>query len=136
MRKSWIIAQNRSGYITQKLLNKKTEFIFHSTLRMVKAFLSNKPEAFFERNYLHDNIDSALLMHGFMSKRFYLTLECNVHYDIVIEYAFANFQLEAEVKKKLEAAGALAREITLKPDFETFYQNVLNYQNKKHIYSL
>jgi hypothetical protein len=133
MGKTWKVAQRRSNYQEQQRTNTTVEVFYNSVLFNAKKLHGHSNQPRFERDYRNDRSESGLAMHAFLSDQFYFYLECDLHYDYNIEYAFFRCPFESEIRAMLKGypCDTRAREANLKPDFPTFYKNVQAFQDKK-----
>jgi hypothetical protein len=133
--KRWHYAQRRDNMLGQKRDNIIVEGQFRSILAEVKKLSANEHTPVFERDYRKDNTESALAMHAYLSSSFYFFLECDILCEYRIAYAFHNCPYELAIRKLLEhyLLASRAKEQMLKPDFNTFYLNVLRVQDKQYI---
>jgi len=97
--------------------------------------MSQSTQPVFERDYRYGKTENALAMHAFMSSTFYVYLECDVHYNYNVEYAFRRCLFEAEIRTMLTGYpfNTRSKEIRLKPDFNTFFQRMLSFQDRQYI---
>ena len=131
----WRIAQSRDNHASQKSINVSVEVQYHAILTKVKMLLGKSAHPVFERDFKRDHSYGAEVMHSFISSSFYWHLTCDMFYYYCIEYAFYTCSFEAEVKAMLRGHtfNARAKEVQLKPDFNTFYKNVLKVQDSRFI---
>ena len=137
--KRWVLAKRKYGHTRNQLTNETLESAFHSMLYKVKLLLKQHPaQSVFEKDFRFDNIQDAFVLHAFISSNVYLYLECSLDYVYRIEYAFNDCKQEVVIRQLLAAYVFTGRtkEVMLKPDFSTFFEAVLQFQDKKHIYSL
>jgi len=134
-RKLWLIAKSRPHHTSQKTMNGTVEFSYKKLLAKVKELSPQAGKAVFERDYRYDGADSAAIMHAYMSPSIYLLLECDYRYDYHIEYAFNDSRLHSQLSLILTGFPfeSRAQPVALKPDYNTFYSNVLAYQPKDYI---
>ena len=134
MSKTWITAKRRSNHAAQQATNNTVEVFYKSILTNAKKMMSQSASVF-ERDYRYDKTENAFAMHAFMSSTFYFCLECDVHYNYNVEYAFCRCPYEAELRAMLTDYPFKLRstEVTLTPDFNTFYQRVLSFQDNQFI---
>jgi len=134
MRKRWKVAQSRSLHTPQKALNALVEQRYHQVLTKVKQLISGTTPIF-ERDYRHDSRENALAMHAFIGEHIYLYLECDYSYKYQVEYTFHNCPFEHHIRAMLFTypLDTRSKVTTLKPDFTTFYENVLRVQDRKYI---
>lgn len=128
-RKRYQIAQARSKNGRQQKDNVHLEIAYFNVLARVKRLLKGSNKLYFERDYRRDHA-SYLAMYAFVSNSFYLYLECEFDFCYSLEFAFYNCSREAELRELLTSLKDHLRikEVTLKPDFTTYYKNVLAYQ--------
>ena len=134
--KRWIIAQSRGTNKAQEMKNRCVEAAYHRTLSAVKTLYLKPCDAYYERDQKHDNSDSFLAMHSFMTTSFYFHLQCSFCYDFEVEYAFNNCPYEQQVRFMLKAfpLDSQATESELKPDYNTFFETVMTFQDKSFLY--
>jgi len=135
--KRWVLAKRKYGHTQNQLTNETVESAFHSMLYKVKQLLrEHQPnQTVFEKDFRFDNAHNAFALHAFISSSVYLYLECSMNYLYQLEYAFNNCKHEAVIRELLAAYIFTNRtkEVSLQPDFNTFYEGVLRVQDKKHI---
>ncbi|WP_295791978.1 hypothetical protein [Mucilaginibacter sp.] len=134
--KRWKWAQTRGSNPAQVRQNDCCEHSYHEVLNLVKTHHLKPGDVFYEKDSKHDTSEF-LAMHGFMTSTFFWRLDCAAYYDYEIEFAFNNCPFEAEIRRCLRAfpLDRQAKEIQLKPDFKTFYNNVLKVQPSEFIFS-
>jgi hypothetical protein len=137
-RKRWQIAQARCKYGRQQKDNANLEISYFNVLARVKRLMKGSRTLAFERDYKCDNTESNLAMHAFICDSFYLYLECEFDFCYSLEFAFHNCQCEVELRELLNPLKDHQRikEVILKPDFLTYYKNVLAYQPEHFRYFL
>jgi len=135
MQKRWSIAVNRTNFPIQRVRNLNREGCYRSILLEVKKLFANTKHPMFERDFKNDNTESALAMHAYLTNSFYFNLECSFMYNYQIQYAFNDCPYEAEIRALIARTSEDSRptEVKLKPDFATFYLNVLKVQDAKYI---
>lgn len=135
--KLWVKAQGRPNHIVQKQTNRTIESSFIRLLAKAKELSKGDRQPIFERDYRHDKTDSETIMHAYMSSTIYLLLECDYQFNFAIQYSFNNCPFEKELTALMIGYpyDLHSTNVDLKPDFNTFYRNVLNYQDKKYITS-
>jgi hypothetical protein len=128
-RKRYQIAQARSKNGRQQKDNESLEIAYFNVLARVKRLLKGSNKLYFERDYRRDHA-SYLAMYAFVCDSFYLYLECEFDFCYSLEFAFCNCRYEAELRELLTPLKDYQRikEVCLKPDFTTYYKNVLAYQ--------
>ena len=128
-RKRYQIAQARSTTGRQQKDNENLEIAYFNILSRVKRLFNGTNKLSFERDYRKDG-SSYLAMYAFICDSFYLYLECEFDFCYLLEFAFNNCQYEAELRKLLTPLKGYQRikEVSLKPDFETHFKNVLAFQ--------
>jgi hypothetical protein len=140
MPKRWVLAKSKYGHTRQQLDNENVEGQFMHLLYKVKQLLkeSQQQQIVFERDYRNCNAENSFAMHSFISGNFYLYLECDFCYNYQVEYAFNTCLIETDIKKLLDAylLRGRVKEVTLRPDFSTFYATVLNVQELRYILTL
>lgn len=138
LNKLWRTAQTRANFQMQKMVNNNIELGYHRILRSAKQRLASHLQPVFERDQKQDDRDSATALHSFISNSFYFHLECDFQYDYRVTYAFCHCPYEQEIRELLSKYpfDARAKEVVLKPDFNTFYKAVLAYQHKRYQYVL
>jgi hypothetical protein len=131
-------AISRSGYIMQKKENSIIEGTFMRAVDRAKKLLTQTPITYFERDERKDTSHSPFAMHTFLSRSLYLHLECNIMCEFQIQYAFNHCSYEKEIREMLKSYPLEGRvkEVELSPDFSTFYDAVLRFQDKKFIRTL
>jgi hypothetical protein len=136
-KKRYQIAQARSKNGRQQKDNENLEISHLNVLVRVKRLLKGSNKLYFERDYRNDK-SSYLAMYAFVCDSFYLYLECEFDFCYSLEFAFCNCRFEAELRELLFPLKDHLRikEVTLKPDFTTYYKNVLAYQPEHFHYFL
>lgn len=137
-RKRWAIAQTRGTHQYQAIRNSCTEAEYHRILNAVKTLYLKQGEVYFERNYKHEETENFLSMHSFISATCYLYLECDFCYDFQVEYAFDNCPFEAQIRTflRIHPLDTRATEKELQPDFKSFFERVLKFQDPQFIHAL
>jgi len=135
--KPWIVAQSRKNFQGQMATNRSTEDAYMRIVQAAKQYLKSG-DRYFERDYRRDKTENCCAMHSFMMPSFYIYLECNVDYNYRVEYAFLNCPFEVEIRAMLQPfpLDRQASEVSLKPDFESFYHGVLSIQKAMFIFTL
>ncbi len=138
LKKQWQIVSTRFGHATQKLNNNMLEGAYMQALKKAKQLLTQNTQTVFERDQRKDSSENAFIMHSFLCSSFYFQLECTLSCNYKVECAFYNCPVEQEVRKLLTAYPFQERciEVSLKPDFTTFYRKVLQVQNKHFLFLL
>lgn len=138
MPKTWVTGRGNSKFDQERPTNNIVQATYMSILAKVKTMHSPSSYPVFERDYRHDNTDSAIMMLAFMSDGFYWVLECDVHGKYNVQYAFHNCSFEKEVRELIQVYPFEARctELDLQPDFASFFQNVLRFQDKQYLTTL
>jgi hypothetical protein len=137
--KRWQEAKRKYGNTVNQLDNETVESAYHQLLYKVKQLLKQQPtQTVFEKDFRYDNAQDAFCLHAFVSSSIYLYVECSADYRYRIQYAFNHCIHEATIRKLLGAFVFTyrAKEVQLKPDFNTFFASVLQFQDSKHIYTL
>ena len=136
--KRWLLAKKLFKQSTMQLTNETIESQFLRTLAKVKKLLSSEHPTAFERDYRNDNSNDAFAMHAFMTGTFYFHLECNFTYNYDVTYAFSNCEHEATIRELLKCYPLCtrAKEVSLQPNFTTYFGRVLNVQDDKYIHPL
>jgi hypothetical protein len=121
-----------------QLTNETIESQFLRTLAKVKKLLAREHPTAFERDYRNDNSQDAFAMHSFMTGTFYFHLECSFTYSYDVTYTFNHCEHEATIRELLKCYPLCtrAKETRLKPDFNTYFNTVLNVQDNKYIHPL
>ena len=137
MAKQWKLIDKKPGQHSQKIANASVELHFNKVLAKAKHLLAHYSQLVFEKDQREDREDS-FAMHSFLSASFFIRLECDAQLNYRLEYAFCSCLFEAELRAMLtsDPLDHRAREITLSPDYTTFYNNVLQYQSKQYITQL
>ena len=86
----------------------------------------------------HDKSESATSMQSFITPNFYWHLHCSYLYHYEVEFAFNDCEFEAYIKAMLipYPLDRQATERKLLPDFNTFFETVLQVQDKCYLHSL
>jgi hypothetical protein len=136
--KKWLEAKRKYSHTQQHRDNLLAEHCFMQLLNQAKKLLANEHKTAFNRDYRGCNATDAFGMQVFICSSVYLYLECSYDFVYRVEYAFYHCQYEAEIRKLLNGylLKGRAKEVQLKPDFNTFYNNVLAVQDSKHIITL
>ena len=138
MPKTWMTGRGNSKFDQERPTNNAIEATYMSILAKVKTRHSPSSYPVFERDYRHDNTDSAIMMHAFMSESIYWVLECDVHGKYNVQYAFHNCTFEKQVLALMDEYPLNTRctELELQPAFPIFFQNVLRFQDKRYLTTL
>lgn len=133
--KRWLIAKRRDNHEMEKLRNLVIERSYHTVLKVAKQIIGKPSLPVFERDYTRDNSESATAMHAYLDSNFYFTLDCDWLYQYRVEYAFNECKHKRQLLNLIDSYpfDANATEKVLKPDFHSFYCNVLKAQDCKHI---
>ncbi|HEY4324379.1 MAG TPA: hypothetical protein VGN20_10350 [Mucilaginibacter sp.] len=137
MKKLYTQATGRSGHTTQKADNSLIESAYMRVLAQVKGILAKPSLLVFERDQRVDNTHNAFTVHSFLCRSFFFELSCDISCNFYVEYSFPSHPFpEKETILKLLLTYSLdtrAKEIELKPDFNTFCDAVFKLQDKKFI---
>jgi len=119
--------------------NKHKEFIqskmisYRLVLEKVKERYQMPGEVYFERDYTHDSSES-FKIYSFITNTFYWYIECNLNFQIVINYDFNGCIYEPEIRK-LFRSHILAEHITHTPmDIADYLKGVIAFQDRKYIH--
>jgi hypothetical protein len=136
--KKWVEAKRKYSHTQQHRDNILAEHHFMQLLNRAKQLLKNDNTKAFDRDYRGCNATDAFAMQVFICPSVYLYLECSYDFVYRVQYAFNSCRHEDEIRKLLNGylLKGRAKEVQLKPDFNTFYNNVLAVQDAKHIISL
>jgi hypothetical protein len=137
-RKRWMIAQSRNENSRQHADSLALETGFAVALARAKRLLAGSNKLSFERDYKRDDRGGVLPIYAFLTDSIYLYLECSLDHNYVIQFAFHNCSIEPQLKELLLPLRNIGnvQEVKLKPDFPTFYKNVLAFQPKCFQYLL
>lgn len=130
--------RSRKSYYIQHQHNTIIAGDYRIILIEAKKLLQPAGGHAFERDLSRPGSETKLGLYAFMTPIFYWYLECDPLKDYQVSYAFANCPQEPAIRKlmdKFYVQGQL-KEVTLQPDFATFYENVKRVQHSKHFYSL
>jgi hypothetical protein len=136
--KKWVEAKRKYSHTQQHRDNLLAEHSFMQLLKQATQLLKGEHKTAFNRDYRGCNATDAFAMQVFICPSFYLYLECSYDFVYRVKYAFNSCRHEGEIRKLLNGylLKGRAKEVQLKPDFNTFYKNVLAVQDPKHIISL
>ncbi len=136
--KRWIAGRKLYKSSTMQKHNEAIQRRYHIILNQVKKLLAPYRPTVFEKDYRFDNTENSFALHAFLSETFYFYIECDFTYFYRVEYAFNNCKHEAEIRKLLDnyTFKERAKEISVLPDFNTFYDNVLAFQHERFVYVL
>jgi hypothetical protein len=138
-RKRWPLAAIKWGNKAEHHVNVSTEYYFVKVLAKVKQLYATQREYVFERDYRHDNTESAFSMHSFICNSFYMRLDCDFLYNYNVEYDFDNCPFEQQIKHLFQTMGFVldrARQQPQQTDVATFFKGVIAYQHPKHFKTL
>lgn len=135
--KRWVIAQGRGTRPQQALQNSNTEHAYHRIIAAIKEQYLKPGDVYFERNYKQDKTESLFDMHSFMCNSVLLRLDCMLYYDYEVEFAFYNCPFEESIRAMLKVGplDTQAKEITLQPNFQLYYEHVLRYHRPEFIHT-
>lgn len=128
-RKRWQIAQARSKDGRQQKDNASLEISYFNALNAAKRLMSGSKKLAFERDYRGDK-STYLFMYGFVTDCCYLLLECELDNCYSLEFAFYKCKYEPQLRELLTPLKDHLRikEVSLQPDFASYYKNVLAFQ--------
>jgi hypothetical protein len=116
--------------------NPMVELTYNKVLHLAKRLYSSldvSKRKVFERDYRHDNTESSLAMHTFITPNFYWHLECGLDYHYRIEYDFYNCQFEEELMKHVHRRELVTpgscKQRQLKANCEEYFNRVIHIQD-------
>jgi hypothetical protein len=136
--KRWIIASTASQHKQKKMQNECVESAYMRVINAVKRLYLKPGTIYYEKDSRQDKSESATSMHSFITSNFYWHLHCSYLYEYEVEFAFNDCEFEAYIKAMLIPfpLDRQATERKLRPDFNTFFETVLQVQDKCYLHSL
>ncbi|CAM3747459.1 hypothetical protein MUGA111182_06995 [Mucilaginibacter galii] len=128
----------RKSNLNQKQRNTIIAGDYRGILVEAKTLLKPTDGHAFELDFTRSRAKSKLALYAFITPTFYWYLECDPFTEYQVTYAFGNCPQEVAIRKLLSKffVQEQLQEIKLQPDFDTYYRNVQQVQDRKHFYSL
>ncbi|MET3980406.1 hypothetical protein ABIB62_003007 [Mucilaginibacter sp. UYP25] len=138
-RKRYQIAQARNPNSRQHNDNLSLEISYFNVLARAKRLWKDSKQLAVERDFRMDkSIAYNQVMYAFITDSFYLFLECEFDYCYSLNFAFNDCPHEVALREMLQplTSSFRVKEVSLKPDYATFYSNALAYQLEHFRYFL
>jgi hypothetical protein len=121
-------ANNHADFVRTKMSQ------FQFVLKEVKQLSFIQEQPYFCRDYKDDGSEP-FLIHSFVSETFAWRIECNLLFEIVIEYCIENCPIELDIWAiiKSNQLHHYATPITKQPSLAAHYKAVLAYQDPRYI---
>jgi hypothetical protein len=134
----WITAKTKTNNYHQRYRNQIMDTYYPFLVTKVKLLLAPAKPIVFERDYKKLPSDSLIAIHAFLSPSVYFRLDCDAAFNYSMDYAFHHCPHEQEIRALMRSyqLADKAKEVSLKPDFPTFYKNVRAFQGNRFFYTL
>jgi hypothetical protein len=119
---------NHQAFIMTKMIQ------YQFVLQAVRQLDFFKDQPYFDRDYKDDG-NEPFLIHCFVSETFYWRIECNLLFEIIIEYSFENCPVEGMVWAAIawQRLHNYAKPVKKQPSLAEFHKNVLACQERQYI---
>jgi hypothetical protein len=136
--KRWAIAKSKTYNKPLLMQNSCVEAAYIRILQEVKNHFLGAGTVYYEHNSRNDKTLSLMAMHSFITPSFYFHLQCNFLYEYEVEYAFCNCGYEGTIRELLKPypLDRQAKQVDLKPDYETFYKMVILMVDPQFVHTL
>jgi hypothetical protein len=121
-------ANNHADYVKTKMI--QFQFVLLEVMQL--EYFRDQP--YFNRDYKDDGSEP-FLIHCFVSETFSWRIECNLAFEVVVEYCFENCPIESYVWGIItwHRLHGIAKAITHGKPLAEYHKGVLAYQDPKYI---